>query len=127
MVASHAVCPIPASEVVALHRSQAWSPERTEQQVAAVLGSSPSVGAWDGPRLVGFASAVTDGVLRAYVEDVVVAPDHRGVGVGNALVEGILVALRTVPVVTLLCAAEHVQVYERAGFRATGQVVLHRS
>jgi hypothetical protein len=48
--------------------------ERTAERVSSVRGHSPAVGAWDGRDLVGFARAVSDGVLRAYAEDVVVSP-----------------------------------------------------
>jgi hypothetical protein len=56
-------------------RSAPGGLRRTAGQVSAVLRASPAVGAWHGQDLVGFARAVTDGILRAYVEDVVASPD----------------------------------------------------
>lgn len=76
--------------VLALYRTAGWWPERTAAQLSAVLRGSPAaVGAWHGMawhggQLIGFARAVTDGVLRAYVEDVIVAPGHSGGGVEQA-------------------------------------------
>jgi ribosomal protein S18 acetylase RimI-like enzyme len=55
-----------------------------------VLGFGPAVGAWAGDRLVGFVRAVTDGAFRAYVEDVIVAPDARGAGIGRSLIDHLL-------------------------------------
>jgi GNAT superfamily N-acetyltransferase len=126
-VATHAERRIPASQVVTLYRAQGWWPERTLAQVDAVLDTGPVVGAWRGDRLVGFARAVTDGVLRAYLEDVIVAPDLRGTGVGRALVSAILDQLRPIPVVSLFCSAELATFYEAAGFHSTRQTVLHLS
>jgi GNAT superfamily N-acetyltransferase len=118
--------PIPTDQVLALYRAEGWWPERSADQVDKVLDAAPAVGAWRGDRLVGFARAVSDGVLRAYIEDVLVAPDVRGIGVGHALVSAILDQLRHVDVVTLFCSTNLVSYYERAGFRPTRQVVLHR-
>jgi GNAT superfamily N-acetyltransferase len=55
---------------------------------------------------------VTDGVLRAYVEDVVVSPDWQGTGVGRALLAGLMEQLEPIPVVTLFCSADLVRYYE---------------
>ncbi len=81
---------IPAEGVLRLYQTAGWWPERTAEQVRAVLRASPAVGAWQGEDLIGFARAVTDGVPRAYVEDVVVSPDWRGTGVGRALLAGLM-------------------------------------
>jgi len=64
--------------------------EWTAEQVSSVLGHSPAVGAWDGWDLVGFALAVSDGILRAYVEDVVVSPYWCRRGIGRALLAALL-------------------------------------
>jgi GNAT superfamily N-acetyltransferase len=126
VVAPHAERPIPAGEVLSLYRAQGWWPERTARQVGRALSAGPAVGAWYDEALVGFARAVTDGMLRAYVEDVVVAERFRGAGVGHALVRGLLDQLDPIPVVSLFCARELVPFYETADFRPTTQVVLHR-
>jgi ribosomal protein S18 acetylase RimI-like enzyme len=78
-------------------------------------------------QLVGFARAVTDGVLRAYVEDVIVAPDRRGRGIGRAVLDRLLQELGPIPVVTLFCSPGLVRYYEASSFIATRQVVMHRS
>lgn len=126
-VRTHAERPISPDQVVALYRAQDWWPERTTEQVASVLDTSPAVGAWHHDRLVGFARAVTDGHLRAYLEDVVVAPDRRGAGIGRALVAAIIDHLEPVPVTSLFCSPDLVGFYESIGFRSTSQAVLHCS
>jgi ribosomal protein S18 acetylase RimI-like enzyme len=116
---------IPADDVLGLYRAAGWWPERTAEQVRAVLRASPAVGAWQGRELIGFARAVTDGLLRAYVEDVVVSPDWRGRGVGHALLASLMEQLGPVPVVTLFCSPDLVSYYEASSFRASRQVVMH--
>jgi ribosomal protein S18 acetylase RimI-like enzyme len=126
VVLSHAERAIPGDEVLALYHSAAWWPERTSEQVRAVLSSSPAVGAWHGERLIGFARAVTDGVLRAYVEDFVVSPNLRRNGIGQALIGRLIEDLGAIPVVTLFCSPDLVRYYEASSFVATRQVVMHR-
>jgi GNAT superfamily N-acetyltransferase len=126
-VVPHRIRPVPATGVLGLYRTQGWWPERTAEQVEAVLRTGPAVGAWDGGALVGFGRAVTDGVLRAYLEDVVVAPGYRRTGLGRRIIDGLLAELGPVPVISLFCAADLAPFYEGAGFHATRQVVLHRS
>jgi GNAT superfamily N-acetyltransferase len=126
-VASHSARAIPAEGVLALFRAEGWWPERSVEQISAVLGAAPAAGAWHGDELVGFARAVTDHVLRCYVEDVIVSPGLRGTGIGRALLDCLLEQLRPIPVVTLFCSPRLVSYYESIGFHATRQVVLHRS
>jgi len=127
VVLSHTERPIPADQVLALYRTAQWWPERTPEQVSAVLRDSPAVAAWHGRELVGFARAVTDGVLRAYVEDVLVEPSRRGSGIGQAVLERLIQELAEIPVVTLFCSPDLVRYYEASSFVATSQVVMHRS
>jgi ribosomal protein S18 acetylase RimI-like enzyme len=126
-VVPHGQREIPAEGVVKLYRAEGWWPERTAEQVRAVLRVAPAVGAWRGQDLIGFARAVTDGILRAYVEDVIVSPDWRGMGVGQALLGGLMEQLRPAPVVTLFCSPDLVRYYEASSFRRTRQVVMHRA
>lgn len=126
VVAAHSVRAIEPDSVLALYRQQDWWPERTAGQVAAALSTAPAAGAWQADDLVGFARAVTDGVLRAYVEDVIVAPDLRQAGIGSALVDCLTRQLAPVPLISLFCPAGLVPFYSASNFRPTSQVVMHR-
>lgn len=78
-------------DVDVLHRwlsEQAyWAKGRSRQTVERSLQSSWSLGAYDGPLLVGFARLVTDYATHAWLCDVFVSPDARGRGIGKALVQ----------------------------------------
>ena len=64
-----------------------WRPLGVAFLERQVRGSLWVVSAWRGPRLVGFCRALSDGVTNAYIATVVVATDHRGQGLGRALIE----------------------------------------
>jgi GNAT superfamily N-acetyltransferase len=125
-VTSHEECRIDPDSIVALYAAEQWWPGRTHSQLADVLESGPAVAAWKGERLVGFARAVTDGVFRAYVEDVVVAADARHAGVGKLLVTRLLELLPPTAVTSLFCRSDLSDFYTEHGFHPTNQLVMHR-
>jgi ribosomal protein S18 acetylase RimI-like enzyme len=64
-----------------------WGRGRPFQLVArAIRGSSRVVGLYRAGEQVGFARAVTDGAIFAYLADVYVLPECRGLGLGLELV-----------------------------------------
>ncbi len=90
---------------------------------SAHLGSSAWVGARDGSgRLVGTARAVSDGAKRAWIFDVMVAPEHRAKGVGEAVLRLLLdhPAVRRTREV-LLRTRDAEGFYRRFGFALRGE------
>ena len=68
-----------------------WASDRRLQDLAIALQhSNPVISAWDGDRLIGFARAISDGIYRATIWDVVIHPDYQGAGLGRKLVETVL-------------------------------------
>lgn len=63
------------------------SPEWFARLVAASQRTAVAV---DSGEVVGFARGVTDGLSNGYLSMVVVAPSHRGKGVGSSLVRHIV-------------------------------------
>jgi GNAT superfamily N-acetyltransferase len=75
-------------QLAALFVTAGWDNRAYPQgKLAALVANSRFVvSAWDGPRLVGFARAISDGVSNAYVSTVAVLPDWRGRGLGREIV-----------------------------------------
>jgi GNAT superfamily N-acetyltransferase len=117
--------PITAPSLYQLHRAVGWWPQRTEEDYAFVLRTCPAVGAWNDAAFIGFARAISDGRLHAYVDDVMVDPGWRRQGIAVRLVDTLVDTLGGVPVITLFCGADLVPLYERSSFVSTRQVVLH--
>ncbi|MEN0109514.1 MAG: GNAT family N-acetyltransferase [Planctomycetota bacterium] len=74
--------------------------------------------AWDSDtrRVVGFATALTDGVLVASIPLLEVLPDHQGRGIGKALVTRLLTRLDDLYAIDLVCDEPLVPFYESLGF-----------
>lgn len=118
---------IDAIDVRRLYDGAGWWPDWDVAGIQRAIDATISVGAWDGERLVGLSRAISDGVHRAYVEDVVIDPDYRGQGIGEKLVALLMEQLADVHVTSLFCEPERVSFYSRNGFRASEtQVMMHR-
>ena len=108
-------------DLVELYQGEWWTKDRSLRDVRAMLERSDLVFGIVDPssgRLIGFARVLSDFVFKALVFDVIVAPSHRGRGVGDALMRRILAhpRLRSVRHVELYCLPELEAFYRRCGF-----------
>ncbi len=71
----------------------------------------------DSPKIIGFANAISDGTLTAFIPLLEVLPTHRGQGIGSELVHRLLDELKDFYAVDVLCDPELVPFYERFGMR----------
>jgi ribosomal protein S18 acetylase RimI-like enzyme len=125
--ARHEERPIDPAQVRRLYETVEWGHGRSDAGVKAAIEATVALGVWDGGRLVGFARALSDGLYRAYVEDVMVDPDYRGRQIGERMVAELMQALGNIEIVSLFCQPERVAFYQRNGFRAQqSQVMMHR-
>jgi ribosomal protein S18 acetylase RimI-like enzyme len=75
-------------------------------------------------QVVGFVTAIADGVLSAYIPLLEVLPAYQGQGIGTALMGRMLARLRDLYMIDLLCDPELQPYYERLGMRrATGMLL----
>ncbi|MEO0561057.1 MAG: GNAT family N-acetyltransferase [Chloroflexota bacterium] len=76
--------------------------------------------------VVGFITAVSDGVLSAYIPLLEVLPAYQGRGIGRALTERMLGTLRDLYMIDLSCDPDLQSFYEAFGMRA-GVAMLMRN
>ncbi|WP_274628978.1 GNAT family N-acetyltransferase [Arvimicrobium flavum] len=95
-----------------------WGGKRTDALHRSAFANSICAIALAEGRLVGFGRAAGDRALFARISDVIVAPNHRGKGIGKALVQALLAhpELATVSTWTLNTADAH-RLYAQFGFR----------
>lgn len=101
-----------------LLKASYWGGQRTDEVNRRAFANSICAIALVDGRQAGFARASGDRAVFARISDVVVWPEHRGKGIGKALVEALLdhPELRTVPTFMLNTADAH-GLYARYGFR----------
>ena len=90
-------------------------PPTPDQHLEVLRGSDHVVLARDveGGRIVGFVTAISDGVLSAFIPLLEVLPEHRGSGIGSELVRRMLAELESFAMVDLVCDPELVPFYRR--------------
>lgn len=77
----------------------------------------------DRNRIVGFISAISDGVFSAYIPLLEVLPEYQGQGIGSELVRRVLTELRDFYMVDLCCDEALQPFYSRLGMaRAYGMI-----
>jgi ribosomal protein S18 acetylase RimI-like enzyme len=75
-------------------------------------------------QIVGFITALSDGVLSAYIPHLEVLPAYQGRGIGSALVRQMLEQLRDLYMVDLICDPALQPFYERLGMRPWSGMIL---
>ena len=68
-------------------------------------------------KLVGFITAISDGVLSAYIPLLEVLPEYQSIGIGNNLFKRILLLLKDLYMIDLCCDENLVSFYEKFGMR----------
>jgi len=107
-------------EFHALYSGEWWTKERSFEDVTHMLAHCDLLLFCldaDG-RIAGFARVLSDFTFKAVIFDVIVAEQHRGQGLGLALVERILSHenLKRVKSFELYCPERLVPFYEKLGF-----------
>ncbi len=114
-----------------LSKTAFWAKDRNPEDLQiALANSSPVVTVWNCEELIGFARATSDGIYRAAIWDVVIAPDYQGMGLGRKLVETVLSHPKVNKVERVYLNTTHQQsFYERIGFEVndTTTMVLYNS
>lgn len=93
------------------------SPPSPEQHLQLLRGSAAVVLARDGEAVVGFVTAISDGILSASIPLLEVLPAYQGRGIGSELMRRILAALDGLYMVDLSCDAPLEPFYARLGFQ----------
>lgn len=106
-----------------------WARFRTREDFRAQFADSwRVVGGYEtgSGRMVAFARAFSDGVANAYLADVYVLPDHRGRGLGVALVDTMIERGPGAGYRWMLHTEDAHELYRRFGFAEPGARFMER-
>ena len=111
-------------QIVALYRAEGWwypEAERArdaERLAAIVAGSHCFAVADEGGRVIGMGRAISDRFSDAYIQDVAVAPECRGKGVGSAVISALVSRLNADGLgwIGLIAERNSEHFYTRMGF-----------
>jgi ribosomal protein S18 acetylase RimI-like enzyme len=92
-------------------------PPSPERHLNLLRGSDHVVLAREGEHIVGFVTAISDGVLSASVPLLEVLPTHQGRGIESELMRRLLARLENLYMVDLCCDADLEPFYRRVGLQ----------
>ena len=77
-------------------------------------------------RVVGFVTAISDGVLSAYISLLEVLPEYQGRGIGSELMRRLLEQLKGLYMVDVLCDPDVQAYYARFGMQRSQGMCIRR-
>jgi ribosomal protein S18 acetylase RimI-like enzyme len=102
------------------------SPPSVNTHLKLLKGSSHVVLAIEENKVVGFITAISDGVLSAYIPLLEVLPAYKNKGIGKELVDRMLKQLEHLYMIDLSCDDDLVPYYEKFGM-IKGTAMLKRN
>jgi ribosomal protein S18 acetylase RimI-like enzyme len=106
-----------------------WKKTLSAQQHCALLyGSTHFIAAINDEtaQVVGFVTALSDGIASSFIPLLEVLPDYQGKGIGTRLMEGMLQKLDGIPNVDLSCDAKLQSFYVRFNMLKSHGMVLRK-
>jgi ribosomal protein S18 acetylase RimI-like enzyme len=105
---------------------QGWpAPPSSQRHLEILYGSSEVVLAREEDGTVaGFITALTDGLLAAYIPLLEVRPGRRGQGIGSELVRRMLARLAGCYMIDLVCDRDLLPFYARLGLRPYSAAII---
>lgn len=102
------------------------NPPSPETHFRLLQGSYKIWLALDGERVVGFITALSDGVLTAFIPLLEVLPEYQGQGIGAELTKHLLDSLSHLYSIDLICDEDVQPFYEKLGMRRYSGMVWRK-
>ncbi len=102
-------------------------PLSCRQHLMVLRGSDHCVLALDEDKqVIGFITAVSDGVLSAYIPLLEILEPYQNMGIGSQLVRKMLAKLQHCRMIDVICDQEVVSFYEKFGFQQSNAMIIRR-
>jgi ribosomal protein S18 acetylase RimI-like enzyme len=126
---THHLSPAHVDQLHAFYEDVWWAKGRTREGIEKMLrGCLPFAFVDKAGRLVAFARVVGDGIYKATIFDVIVAPDQRGTGLGQYIMDAVMAhpQVESVRHVELQCKPELDEFYRRWHFAPVEGILYMR-
>ncbi len=100
------------------------NPPKNDIFLKLLKGSYKVVIALDNEKVIGFITAISDGVLSAYIPFFEILPEYQSKGIGQRLFSKMKEELSHLYMIDLLCDEELITYYEKIGMqKASGAII----
>ena len=104
-----------------LFETTGWNREyglSADQLHGALSASWYMIAAYHEDRLIGFGRVISDGLLHAFIVDLIVLPEYQGQGIGGHILSQLTRRCKAsgIPDIQLFCAKGKAGFYEKHGF-----------
>jgi len=97
-----------------------WPDPPSPETMLRILGASDHVViAVRDDQVIGFVTAISDGVLSAFITLLEVLPEHHNKGIGHSLINQMMSQIGDIYMVDLVCDANLSRFYAELGFAPT--------
>lgn len=103
--------------LAALRESVGWN--RMEKEYTnPLMKSYYHIAVYEDEKLIGYIDSVSNGVTDAYIQDLIVSPDHQGKGIGTELMNKMIEYLKEkrIYMISVIYEESLKPFYERFGF-----------
>ncbi len=115
---------IETTEVIKLYKANGWSSaEKPEKLMPALKNSDALATARISGKLVGIGNAISDGSLVVYYPHMLVHPDHKGKGIGRAMMALLQQRYVSFHQQMLTADVDAIEFYKSLGFERAGKTV----
>ncbi len=108
---------VSAKALADLRGSVGWNRMESAYQ-SPLMTSYYHIAAYEEGKLIGYIDSVSNGVTDAYIQDLMVCPDHQGKGIGTALMDQMIGYLKEkrIYMISVVYEESLQPFYERFGF-----------
>lgn len=112
-------------ELIVLFHQTSWASKRQEADIKNMLESlTVFVSVRDNSKLIGFGRAISDGVYRALIDDIIVDRAYQKKGLGKVIVENLLKQLDGIDEIFLNTKPDLEEFYKKFGFKVIEGITM---
>jgi predicted GNAT family N-acyltransferase len=117
--------PPKSEELMELFHQTTWANNRTIEGIEALLkNTNTCIVIRDHNKLIGFGRALTNGIYRALIDDIIIDKNHQRKGLGGEIVHSLLDKLLEVEEIFLNCGEHLEDYYNKYGFERADCLTL---